>query len=432
MEHSPRARGGRHRVRLRFGASVLFALLAGTFAVSVSSASPLTGAAPLAAPSHSAHPAQANPFQTRGMWIWELPASNSGNLQSIINQARQYQIGTLYIKSGDGSGMWSQFNSTLVSTLHASGLRVCAWQYVYGTYPQREAQVGAQAVKDGADCLVIDAETEYEGKYYQAQTYINGLRQLIGSSFPLGLAGFPYVDYHPSFPYSVFLGPNGATYNLPQMYWQDIGTSVDQVYAHTFIYNRLYQRPVSPLGQIYNSPPVAQIKRFRQLLGVYAARGISWWDWQDAHTVQWRAISTWVPPLANVTAASSAPTLSNGSAGDLVVWAQEHLESAGETVSVNGAYGARTIAAVKTFQQQHSLSVDGIVGPQTWAALLSYQPAPMTWTPTSPHHGTRMVRPTAAALAAADTRAMTPAEPLSAVLPDRGHELPPSLGAGRP
>ena len=53
----------------------------------------------------------------------------------------------------------------------------------------------------------------------------------------MALAGFPYVDYHPGFPYSVFLGPGGAQYNAPQMYWVDIGTSVNTVYAHTYAYN---------------------------------------------------------------------------------------------------------------------------------------------------------------------------------------------------
>ena len=86
-------------------------------------------------------------------------------------------------------------------------------------------------LRDGADCLVIDAESQYQGRYPAAQTYIARLRKLIGNSFPVGLAGFPYVDYHLTFPYSVFLGPNGAQYNLPQMYWADIGTSVPSVFA---------------------------------------------------------------------------------------------------------------------------------------------------------------------------------------------------------
>src|SRR5205085_11594393 len=192
-------------------------------------------------------------------------------------QRHRYGVTALMIRSGDGTGTWSQFSAPLVSALHRNGLRVCAWQYVYGTHPVTEAYVGAAAIRAGADCLLIDAESQYEGKYVQAQSYVQRLRKLIGANFPVALAGFPYVDYHRAFPYSVFLGPGGAQYNVPQMYWRDIGTSVDNVYAHTYFYNRLYQRPLYPLGQVYNSPPSKQLVRFRQFLRTYGAGGVSWW-----------------------------------------------------------------------------------------------------------------------------------------------------------
>jgi hypothetical protein len=195
-------------------------------------------------------PGGANPFKGRAMWIWELGSSDRGNVASIAATARQYGIGTVIVKSSDGTGAWSQFTPTLVQTLHAAGIHVCAWQYVYGDHPITEAQLGAAAVEDGADCLVIDAEVEYQGKYAQAQSYIAALRKLIGANFPVALAGFPYVDFHPSFPYSVFLGPGGAQYNAPQMYWADIGVSVDQVYSHTYMWNRPYNRPIYPLGDL--------------------------------------------------------------------------------------------------------------------------------------------------------------------------------------
>ncbi|MFL6804686.1 MAG: TIGR02594 family protein [Xanthobacteraceae bacterium] len=38
-------------------------------------------------------------------------------------------------------------------------------------------------------------------------------------------------------------------------------------------------------------------------------------------------------------------------------------------VSVDGDFGQRTEEAVKRFQGQHSLTPDGVVGPQTWTAL---------------------------------------------------------------
>ena len=79
----------------------------------------------------------------RGMWIWYVSRSNSGSVSSIIATARKYGINTVMIKSGDGRTMWSQFNPTVVQELHASGLHVCAWQYVYGNFPLQEANVGA-------------------------------------------------------------------------------------------------------------------------------------------------------------------------------------------------------------------------------------------------------------------------------------------------
>ncbi|HET9074541.1 MAG TPA: peptidoglycan-binding protein [Solirubrobacteraceae bacterium] len=320
-----------------------------------------------------------SPFARRGMWIWELPATDGGNLSAIIAQARQLGIGTLFIKSGDGTGMWSQFTPALVDQIHAAGLHVCAWQYVYGISPVTEADVGIQAVHDGADCLVIDAETEYQDRYVQAQQYMGTLRAHLGSGYPIGLAGFPYVDYHPTFPYSVFLGPNGAQFNLPQMYWQDIGTSVDAVYAHTFAFNELYQRPIDPLGQLYNSPPISAVRRFRSVSMAYRTNSVSWWDWQSAGRTQLSAIAIRTGPLPGFQPDTTVASLARGAVGDLVVLAQEHLWNTPERVTIDGSYGAATQAAVSAFQSQVGLPVSGIITPQTWTALLKVPLPHVLW-----------------------------------------------------
>ena len=169
---------------------------------------------------------------------------------------------------------------------------MCAWQYVYGTNPVGEAELGAQGGRpNGADCLVIDAESQYEGLYGAAQTYIDTLRAKIGPAYPLGLASFPYVNYHPSFPYSVFLGPNGAQFNAPQMYWHDIGTSVAQVYVNTYEQNLIYGRPILPLGQTYGGVSASEIVAFRSLASAYGAAGDSFWDWQETSTSGWTSMA---------------------------------------------------------------------------------------------------------------------------------------------
>src|SRR3954453_615314 len=105
------------------------------------------------------------------------------------------------------------------------------------------------------------------------------LRAYAGDDFPIGLAGWPYVDYHPGYPLSVFLGPGGAQFNVPQMYWRAIGVSVDEIYAHTYLYGGLYGRPIAPLGQTYGSPSSSDLTRFRALAGAYGAPGGGWGGW---------------------------------------------------------------------------------------------------------------------------------------------------------
>jgi Putative peptidoglycan binding domain len=364
-----------------------------------------------------------SPFATRAMWIWELGSSNGGSVSSILATARQYKIQTLFIKAGDGSNVWSQFNAQTVAALRARGLQVCAWQYVYGVNPLTEARVGAQAVSNGADCLLIDAESEYEGRYVQAQTYVTELRKLIGPNFPVALAGFPYIDFHPAFPYSVFLGPGGAQYNVPQMYWKDIGTTVDNVFAHTYAFNRIYGRPISPLGQVYNSPPARQVVRFRQISRAYGALGVSWWDWQESPRSNWIALSRPAGSPAHFAVSPTVATLGKGAAGDIVVWAQEHLVSAGFPVTIDGGYGRATVTAVEAFQTAHGLIPDGIVGPATWQALLRFAPVAVVW---MTKHGKR-----SATIAGLHGKRLLRI-PKSASMHAKRDEIPGSLGSGRP
>src|SRR5204863_31656 len=46
------------------------------------------------------------------------------------------------------------------------------------------------------------------------------------------------------------------------------------------------------------------------------------------------------------------------------------LRARGHNLTVDGIFGPATDAAVRAFQQQKGLAVDGIVGPATWSALI--------------------------------------------------------------
>ena len=105
------------------------------------------------------------------------------------------------------------------------------------------------------------------------------------------------MHFHPGFPYSVFLGPGGAQFNQPQMYWRTIGTTVDQSFVTTYTHNRLYKRPIAPLGQTYNGAPLPEVQRFRQVAQAYGAPGVSWWSWQATPPASFAALGRPVPPL---------------------------------------------------------------------------------------------------------------------------------------
>src|SRR3954471_5778206 len=290
-------------------------------------------------------------FTGNGMWIWELGSSAGGDIARVAPRPRAAGISTVFVKSSDGpTSRWAQFSPALVAVLHANGLRACAWQFVYGTDPLGEAALGADAVASGADCLVIDAETRYEGRYAQAQQYLGALRAAIGPDFPLGFTSFPYVDYHPRLPYSVFLGPGGAQANLPQVYWRSIGGTVDAVSGHTVAHNRLYGVPIAPLGQTYQNPPVEDLARFRSLWAAYGAAGLSWWSWQATTDPSWPALTQPVAPLPLPPPDPGWPALVKGNKGDEVVWLQEHLASFDTTLGVSATFDDATDLALRNFQ----------------------------------------------------------------------------------
>jgi len=322
-------------------------------------------------------------FAGHGMWIWYVAKSEGGNLDAIALRARAAGISTVFVKSADRGALWQQFSPQLVAALHARGLRVCAWQFVYGEDPLAEARAAVASIAAGADCFVIDAETAYEGRYAAAQRYLLALRTAVGPSYPLGFTSFPYVDYHPRLPYSVFLGPGGAQANMPQVYWKAIGASVDAASAKTVANNRIYGTPMAPLGQSYDAPSAADLRRFRAVWAGYGAGGLSWWSWQASGPAAWAAL-TEPAPAAAALPDPGWPALNKGSSGDQVIWLQQHLASADASVVLDGKFTVATQAALKAFQSARGLAPTGETDAATWQALLSVPLRPVDWTAAAP------------------------------------------------
>lgn len=75
-------------------------------------------------------------------------------------------------------------------------------------------------------------------------------------------------------------------------------------------------------------------------------------------------------PVVNEPLNLDKPTVKKGSSNTNVMLLQEFLNSNGYNCgTVDGVFGSKTEKAVKTWQKDHNLTVDGIVGPKTWASM---------------------------------------------------------------
>ena len=84
---------------------------------------------------------------------------------------------------------------------------------------------------------------------------------------------------------------------------------------------------------------------------------------------------------------ATKPTLRRGSKGEYVTLAQTELIQKGYscgTFGADGQFGAATEKAVRAFQKDAGLSVDGVIGQKTWVALDAVEPM-SKYTITIPH-----------------------------------------------
>lgn len=329
------------------------------------------------------------PFAHTALWVNTLAPQQTG--QQLVAEAAAAGVSTLYVKAAEGTTPEPQFTGALVSEMQYYGATVCAWTFAYGQNPEGEAAAAVAAVREGAQCLVVDAESQYDSLYGAAQLFVRTLRSQLGAGFPIGLAGEAEVLEHPKFPYSVFLGPGGFNVVLPQIYWLEFGVSVDAAFTDAIGANSIYGRPILPVGQLFGSyrrdalaplgpPPVpmpAELKRFRALTRAYGLPGESFFDLDVAKPEQLSALNA--PPPRLRSRAVLAPTLHAGADGDEIVQAQELLNAAGAHLPVGGFFGAETARAIFSFQARHHIHGSGVLNAATWKALLRFHPREPSW-----------------------------------------------------
>jgi hypothetical protein len=94
-----------------------------------------------------------------------------------------------------------------------------------------------------------------------------------------------------------------------------------------------------------------------------------------------------IPACESADPGTGKPTLRKGDSGPYVTLAQTELIQRGYDLGkwgADGKFGAATESAVKLFQQDWELTVDGVIGPKTWDMLES-TPVRVYYTAIIPH-----------------------------------------------
>lgn len=90
-----------------------------------------------------------------------------------------------------------------------------------------------------------------------------------------------------------------------------------------------------------------------------------------------------------------------GSQGPAVGELQGNLRSAGAQLKADGIFGPATEAAVRSFQQAHGLTPDGIVGARSWSALHRSRTVSPSFDPFDPEDYAKWLRESAAGVTGA-------------------------------
>ncbi len=278
----------------------------------------------------------------KGMYLWQLWNSEGGgkNLTSIITKLKSLSVTWVVIKMGDGDSNYNSPNHSLynwavqnyksmdsvTSIFHANGIKLLAFQYVYGV-PHHWGNAASEtdvansilSVK-GLDGLLIDAEIEYDvlsNNDAVAQAYCDNIHSNHPDSF-LGLTAWARINGHNSFPWTTFL--DRVDVNMPQTYWAarpttpsnelSIMSSQFTSYTNTWVSqgDSAADKPIMPIGQgeyfgYSNDVKSGDITSFCNLSqSTYNYPGVSLWEYnQITHSYVWdEYAASWIETPVSV------------------------------------------------------------------------------------------------------------------------------------
>ncbi|MCF6277952.1 MAG: nuclear transport factor 2 family protein [Anaerolineales bacterium] len=243
----------------------------------------------------------------KGFFIFQIPDCEGGDPRAIAETAEAAGLAHIWLKIADGTNPFGVgITQPVVAALHAKGIAVWGWHYVYGNDPSGEASVALRRVSElKLDGYVVNAEVEYKNKQASARRFMSDLREAL-PDVPIALSSYRFPDFHPELPWAEFL--EKCDYHWPQVYWVEAHNAGAQLRTSKKHCDALPNaKPYYATGAAYSdnpnkwNPTAADVQDFldsARVLGLEAVNFFSW-DYCRAHyPAIWQTISdfTWPVP----------------------------------------------------------------------------------------------------------------------------------------
>lgn len=234
-------------------------------------------------------------LQGKGYYIWIVRLCEKGDPDRIAALAREAKLTHVMIKIADGVFPYNvdldngfDYARPVIKKLQSQNIAVWGWQYIYGAYPEQEAEIAVRrSMELGVDGFVVNAEAEYKlpNKAAAATRYMNILRNNLGS-MPIALSSYRFPSYHASFPFSSFL--ERCDYNMPQVYWMKAHNNAGaQLQRCVNEYKQINPyRPIVPTGPTFKEhgwvPRESEVIEFLQVAQKLNIPAVNFWFWEGA------------------------------------------------------------------------------------------------------------------------------------------------------
>lgn len=248
----------------------------------------------------------------KGFYIWKISQCEGGDNQKIAFEAYQAGLTHVLVKIANGIydynydvSLRKDLVAPLAEELLKYGIKTWGWHYVFGDLPKDEAGAAIRQIrKMPLEGYVIDAESEYKGKYTPCRIFMSELRNAL-PDFPIALSSYRYPKYHMDLPWADFLSK--SNYNIPQVYWEQAHNPGVQLQRSLDEFKTAVSpfRPIIPTGAAYGAsgwvPTVEDITEFISTAVSLGMSGVNFWSWdycRKSLPFLWNTIAAYEWPTA--------------------------------------------------------------------------------------------------------------------------------------